>query len=158
MFSGSREWSVRLDEIDHRYSIRKSGVMANGCLSVILIVVVSTLLIIRMDLVMIVVAVLVIFILIVVGRFTGHSHYIELQTKRGSIIIPRDAADAEEFVKAVIKASRQYLIWKYGTVDRHLNREKQIENFWWLRNNGIITDEEYKGLTDKLNEILGNVT
>jgi hypothetical protein len=61
---------------------------------------------------------------------------------------------ADAFIIGLKEASRKYMLWKYATLDEDIPAEKQIENLWWLRNNEIITDEEYLELKSQLKNTL----
>jgi hypothetical protein len=147
--SGSREWSIQLDEISHRYDVRRRGFFSGGCLLVVLIFILSILLALNASWQLTLIAMLVVLIPSLFGRTINLYSYIELNTKRGSIILKQSSPSNKtviEFVDGLINASKQYLIWKYGTTDPDFSKEKQIENYRWLRNNGIITDQEYENL------------
>lgn len=147
--SGSKEWSVQLDEISHRYDVRRRGFFSGGCLLAVLIFVLSTLLILNTSWQLSLITMLVILIPSLFGGTINLYRYIELNTKRGSIILKQSSPSnktVSEFVDGLINASKQYLIWKYGTTDPDFSKDKQIENYRWLRNNGIIADQEYENL------------
>jgi len=153
LITGKREWSVRLDEVSLQHNTRDIGVFSNGCLlSVVAIVTCSAL----MSLLSVTTTVIIIFISvtpIILGRMANYTNYTQINTTRGYIAVSisrRNKEQAEEFLAALKDASKKYLCWKYGTVDPDLSFERQIENYWWLRNNAIISDEEYRQLKEQL--------
>jgi hypothetical protein len=155
LVDGAKEWSVQLDEISHRYDARGMVVFSGGCLSLFGISALSTLLIINAGWETLLILLLIALIPIVFGRHLNLYSYFEMGTARGTISIIQTNPSREkvlEFMNGLISASKQFLIWKYGTVDPDFSQEKQVENFRWLRNNGIISDEEYENLKATLKD------
>jgi hypothetical protein len=153
LVSGKRAWSVRLDEINPSYTVRQIGLFSNGCLSATAVIIVSTLLIVSLpwltSLIVLVISLTPLFI----GRLVHNYNYIQFETKRGPFLIgysKSQKTEADRFVASLQAACAKYLKWKYGTPDPDLNKEKQIENFWWLRNHGVISDQEYGELKSVL--------
>jgi hypothetical protein len=54
--------------------------------------------------------------------------------------------EMENFIREIIKRSRKVLLEKYGTIDVDLPEETQFNNFYWLKNRGLITNTEYDEL------------
>ena len=55
-----------------------------------------------------------------------------------------------EFADMIIDASNNYLMKKYGKIDRAPPVEQQIDNLQFLRNREIITENHYEVLKDEL--------
>ena len=157
LFTGLKKWTLRLDEISHRYEARTFTSPYNGCLIYFLIFSLAAFLILNISWVVSLIVGVVAVTPLILGRFVNYFNYFEIQTKRGPLLIRQNRfnkVQAEAFITGLIQASKQYLIWRYGTIDPDYSREKQIENFRWLRNNDIISDEEYDNLKARLNEVL----
>lgn len=60
--------------------------------------------------------------------------------------------EMDNFIAEIIKRSRKILLEKYGKVDADLPEETQFNNFYWLKNRGIISEEEYKELKQEYRE------
>ncbi len=80
-----------------------------------------------------------------------------INTKNELLIINRNrpsqqAVDA--FILALFQQQKDYLKWKFGTIDADLDFDIQIVNFRKLRNNKIISDDEYLQLKNELKEII----
>ena len=54
--------------------------------------------------------------------------------------------EMEDFIEEIIKRSRKILLEKFGKIDPDLPEETQINNLYWLKNRGIISEEEYEEL------------
>lgn len=54
--------------------------------------------------------------------------------------------EMENFVNELIRRSRQVIIEKYTKIDPDLSEEIQINNFYWLKQRGFISEEEYENL------------
>jgi len=54
--------------------------------------------------------------------------------------------EMEKFIEEIIRRSRKVLLDKYGKIDIDLPEETQMNNLYWLKNRGIISDEEYEEL------------
>ncbi len=52
----------------------------------------------------------------------------------------------EDFIQEIIKRSRTVLLEKYTKIDPDLPEETQINNFYWLKQRGLISEEEYEDL------------
>jgi hypothetical protein len=157
MVTGTKEWSVRLDEVGHRYDVRQGGFFSNGCLFSVSVIILSTLVIIHLPIVTTLVVLTIAMAPMLLGRMINHHNYVEIPSKRGPVLIGYTKAEkprTDEFITGLLQASKKYLVWKYGTVDADLNAERQFENLWWLRNNEMITEEEYNQLKATLKESL----
>ena len=153
LITGKREWSVRLDEVSLQHNTRDIGVFSNGCLFSVVAIVTCTAFISLLSLTTTAIIIAVSVAPIILGRMANYTNYTQINTTRGYIAVSisrRNKKQAEEFLAALKDASKKYLCWKYGTVDPDLPFERQIENYWWLRNNAIISDEEYKQLKEQL--------
>lgn len=158
LFTGTSEWSVRLDEIDFQQSIRKMDLFSNGCLMAVALITLSTVAIANFSFATGFIVFVISLTPLILGRLLNQDRYIQINTKKGLLLIgnsKKDKARNSEFLAALKNASKKYLTWKYGTVDADLSFEKQIENYWWLRNNEIITEEEYGKLKDELKKLKG---
>lgn len=60
--------------------------------------------------------------------------------------------EVDNFIQTLIDRSNSYFKKRYGTVDRDLPTEPQLANYSWLRDSGIITEQEFLQLK---NELLG---
>jgi hypothetical protein len=155
--TGTKQWSLKLDEISHSHTVRQLGLFANGCLFAIFIVILCTMVIIQMPFVTILVILAIAMTPLFLGRLMHNYNFIQIETRKEPVLIgysKREKVEADHFVTGLTGAAKKYLRWKYGTPDADLNRDKQIENFWWLRNHAVITDEEFQQLKSKLT---GNV-
>ena len=54
--------------------------------------------------------------------------------------------EAQSFFNDIISRSKKYLIQKYGKIDLSLPEESQIQQFNWLKNKRIISQEKYEQL------------
>jgi len=54
--------------------------------------------------------------------------------------------EMENFINEIITRSRRILTDKYSKVDPDLPEEIQINNFYWLRQRGLISQEDYEDL------------
>lgn len=54
--------------------------------------------------------------------------------------------EMENFINEIITRSRRILTDKYSKVDPDLPEEIQINNFYWLRQHGLISQEDYEDL------------
>ncbi len=54
--------------------------------------------------------------------------------------------EMEDFIQEIIKRSRTVLLEKYTKIDPDLPEETQINNFYWLKQRGLISEEEYEDL------------
>ncbi len=54
--------------------------------------------------------------------------------------------EMENFIEEIIRRSRKVLLDKYGKIDVDLPEETQINNLYWLKNRGIISEKEYEEL------------
>jgi hypothetical protein len=157
LVTGLKKWSLKLDEVGHRQDVRQMGIFSNGCLFSVGAIILSTLIIIQLPLVTTLIVLAIAFTPMMVGRFVNHYNYIEIHTKRGPVLVGYNKKEKEKvdaFIAALREASKKYMLWKYGTIDADLPQSKLIENLWWLRNNEIITDEEYLQLKTKLKDTL----
>lgn len=60
--------------------------------------------------------------------------------------------EMENFIAEIIKRSRKVLLDKYGKIDADLPEETQFNNFYWLKNRGLISEEEYQELKQEYRE------
>lgn len=54
--------------------------------------------------------------------------------------------EMENFIAEIVKRSRKALLDKYGKIDVDLPEETQFNNLYWLKNKGLISEEEYQDL------------
>jgi hypothetical protein len=52
----------------------------------------------------------------------------------------------ENFVEEIIHRTRSVLLEKYGKIDPDLPEEIQMNNLYWLKNRGLISEEAYENL------------
>jgi hypothetical protein len=157
LVTGTTEWSVRLDEIAYRYDVRQMGLFSNGCLFSVAIIILSTMVIISLPVITALVVLVIAMTPLLLGRVINRYNYLGIPSRRGPILIgysKKEKQQADEFVTGLLQAAKKYMVWKYGTVDADLNTERQFENFWWLRKNEMITEDEYGQLKAKLKESL----
>ena len=57
--------------------------------------------------------------------------------------------EMENFISEIIRRSRTALLEKYTKIDPDLPEEIQINNFYWLKQRGLISEEEYENLKQK---------
>lgn len=153
LITGKSEWSVRLDEVSLQHNTRNIGIFSMGCLFAFVAVVVCIAAMSFLSYTAIVILVVIASTPIILGRIANYTNYTQINTKRGYITVSisrKNKKQAEEFLAALREASKRYLCWKYGSVDPDLPFERQVENYWWLRNNAIISDEEYHQLKEQL--------
>ena len=80
-----------------------------------------------------------------------------INTKNELLIINRNRPSqqiVDAFIEALFQQQKDYLKWKFGTLDVDLDFDIQIVNFRKLRNNKIISDEEYAQLKTALKDII----
>jgi len=61
-----------------------------------------------------------------------------------------DEYSVDQFIKELQLTIKNYLIKKYGTVDKDLPIEGQLNNLMWLKNSGHLSEEEFNERKDKL--------
>ncbi len=54
--------------------------------------------------------------------------------------------EMDEFVEEIILRSRKVLLEKYSKIDPDLPEETQINNLYWLKERGLISEEKYEDL------------
>jgi hypothetical protein len=54
--------------------------------------------------------------------------------------------EMDNFINEIITRSRKILIEKYSKIDADLPEEIQINNFYWLKQRGLISEEDYEDL------------
>ncbi len=59
----------------------------------------------------------------------------------------------EDFIKKLFEKRRKILLEKYGKVNKHLEYESQLYNFYWLQNINVINKEELDELLAELDKI-----
>jgi hypothetical protein len=82
---------------------------------------------------------------------------IRLNTKRELLMINAQSPSrkaVDEFITTLFQKQKDYLKWKYGTLDKDLDFDIQITNFRKLRNMGILSDAEYEQLKMELKAII----
>lgn len=60
--------------------------------------------------------------------------------------------EMESFIQEIIKRSRKRLLEKYGKIDADIPEETQFNNLYWLKNRGLISEEEYEELKQEYKE------
>lgn len=54
--------------------------------------------------------------------------------------------EMEKFIQELITRSRNIILEKYSKVDPDLPEEIQISNFYWLKQRGLLSEDEYENL------------
>lgn len=62
----------------------------------------------------------------------------------------RNKLEVTEYARSIIDAANNFLLHKYGKIDRLLPIEPQIENIQYLLNREIITEENFENLKNQL--------
>ncbi len=57
--------------------------------------------------------------------------------------------EMENFIQEIIKRSKKTLLEKYGKIDIDLPEETQFNNLYWLKNRGLLSEEEYEELKEE---------
>jgi hypothetical protein len=95
-------------------------------------------------------------VIFVLAAFINRKKTVAIPTYSGDEIILYFNNKTKEkvvgFSNKIIEASNNYLMGKYGKIDRALPLEQQINNLQFLRNREIITENHYEALK---NELLG---
>lgn len=60
--------------------------------------------------------------------------------------------EMEDFIAEIIKRSHKVLLEKFGKIDPDLPEETQINNLYWLKNRGLISETEYEELKQEYKE------
>lgn len=93
------------------------------------------------------------FVLFLTGLFTRRKR-IEINTlTEGILEIPFESANEENvraFADTIIRSARQYMVDKYGKVDKDLPIEGQLDNLLFLRNKEFIDEHKFEELKSKL--------
>lgn len=156
LFSGSVQRTLRLDEVSHRYEIQESNFSSLNFFAFFLVIIFVYLLSYADN--ALILAVLVLFASpVLLGYYFANHKAIMLSAKNEPLTFffqKKDQVAVEAFVREIIQSSKKYLIWKYGQVDADLDKNLQIRNYKWLRDNAIINDEEYQSLKSQLKEVL----
>jgi len=63
--------------------------------------------------------------------------------------IPNEES-VDQFLDELIQATKEYLREKYTKIDKDLAEDIQIENFKWLKDIEVITEQEYQELKEEL--------
>lgn len=157
ILSGEKVRTVRLDEIRHTYdfstTFNGAGLLtaiAAGSLFIYLISLAAPFINLDGGFFFILITI------IVLPFFFNYYNYYEIKTKDESIILrcsKKKKEEAEDFIFLLINASKQYLKNKYGFVDADIPKEVQFQNYRWLLQNAIISEEEYQEMKKKLREI-----
>ena len=58
--------------------------------------------------------------------------------------------EVDGFIELIISKSKDYLIQKNGQIDLDLPEEVQMNQFYWLRNSNIISEDEFERLKTDL--------
>ena len=86
--------------------------------------------------------------------FTTRQHLASIRLLNGrSLIFNLKKPNPEivnEFIALLQKRIKEFLKSKYGTIDRDLPLEPQLNNYTWLKNRNIINEEEFNTLKNKL--------
>jgi len=85
--------------------------------------------------------------------FVGKKNELFLTGGQNSLAFLRDRPSEKQvelFVEKLIESAKTYLKKKYTRIDKDLSEEIQLNNFYWLKNIEIITDEEYELLKKEL--------
>jgi hypothetical protein len=61
-----------------------------------------------------------------------------------------DKETVDEFIETLKTTKRNYLISKYGKIDKDLPAEGQLNNLIWLKNADYLSEEEFISLKDSL--------
>lgn len=54
--------------------------------------------------------------------------------------------EMEKFIEEIINRSRKVLLEKYSKIDPDLPEDTQINNLYWIKERGLISEEEYEDL------------
>jgi len=60
--------------------------------------------------------------------------------------------EMEDFIAEILKRSRKVLLDKFGKIDPDLPEETQINNLYWLKNRGLISEDKYEELKQEYKE------
>ncbi|MGK0364543.1 MAG: hypothetical protein ACI85O_001600 [Saprospiraceae bacterium] len=85
--------------------------------------------------------------------FFNYYNYYELKAKGEPIILrcsKKKKAEAEDFLTLLIDASKLYVKNKYGFADADIPKDVQFQNYRWLLQNSIISEEEYEDMKKNL--------
>ena len=88
--------------------------------------------------------------------FFNYYNYYELKTKAEPLVLrcsKKKKEEAENFLVLLFDASKQFLKKKYGFADADIPKEVQFQNYRWLLQNAIISEEEYEEMKKKLKEL-----
>lgn len=159
LFRGKRERVLRLDEIGHKYEIQQSSTITSNFLTIFFLIFIFFLIpflpsIFESNIISLFLLSLF-FIPILLGILLQEK-VILLQAKAEPLVFfwsKKDKAEIELFVNEIIQHSKRFLVWKFGQPDKDLPKDKQIDNFKWLRDNLVITEEEYQVLKQQLNQL-----
>jgi hypothetical protein len=102
-------------------------------------------------------AVTMILLIILWQIYTKSHGVIKLNTKRELLMINAQSPSRKEvdsFITTLFQKQKDYLKWKYGTLDKDLDFDIQITNFRKLRNMGILSDLEYEQIKMELKAII----
>jgi hypothetical protein len=146
-----REWSIPLDEI-HPYADKRadkrSSIVFNLMIGILCLILWAA----NFS--------AFTFILIGISFFVflnRENNHALINTKHELLIINRNRPSQQAvdvFINALFEQQKDYLKWKFGTIDADLDFDIQIVNFRKLRNNKIISDEEYVQLKTALKDII----
>lgn len=159
ILAGSRQRSFGLDEITYHYEIRSVSNVERGCSAQLIVLAVIAFVILMTEnlLMMLIIGGIFLFLFFIIPGLLMEERIIEIKTKHDPIWIyfnRKTKTETIEFVEALILASKQYFVRKYGYVDKDLPKERQFENYRWLLQNNIISEEKYEALKTALKEKL----
>jgi hypothetical protein len=89
----------------------------------------------------------------IIFSFVGKKNELFLTGGQTSLAFLRDRPSekqVDQFIEKLIESAKKHLKKKYTRIDKDLSEEIQLNNFYWLRNIEIITDEEYEALKKEL--------
>lgn len=92
-------------------------------------------------------------LLFIIFSFTGRKNEVFLTGGMQQLAFYRNVPSEEvvdAFVDALVARRRRHLKIKYTKIDKDLSEENQINQFHWLRQTNVISDEEYEALKQDL--------
>lgn len=148
----SMEYDVSFEEITDKVIFEtKIQELAKLAILCCLVLVIAASVEINLIAIIISVSVLALFILLL---FTTRKHIATiLLTNRRALIFNLKKPDPDtvkEFIAHLQTRIKEYLKGKYGNIDRDLPVEPQLNNFNWLKNRNVISEEEFTTLKNKL--------
>ncbi|NVJ47802.1 MAG: hypothetical protein HWE07_11770 [Cytophagia bacterium] len=102
-------------------------------------------------------AILIMFVLLIIGALSFYANskrltliptlnngYLILFTKRPTSTV------VNSFLESLSVKYKEFLKSKYGIIDRDYSAENQLSNFLWLKDQDVISEEEFLGLKNAL--------